>query len=75
MANENWNEGATPYFQDDSPDPFAAVDEKKKASGRSRKFLGMTAMQRLILSVLLSIVVCMMGVMMLFITGSLKLPI
>lgn len=72
MSNETWNSGDTPYFQDDSPDPFAAPKPAKKASP---KLLGFNAMQRMILSFLFLMTVCMLGIMFLFVTGSLNIPL
>ena len=45
---------------------------KKKKSG---KILGMTAAQRFILSTLLFLSVCMVGIAVLFITGRIALPL
>ncbi len=72
MSNETWNDSSGAYFQDDGPDPFAAPRPKKKAS---RNLLGFNAMQRMILSFLLMMTVCMLGIMFLFVTGSLNIPL
>ncbi len=45
---------------------------KKKKSG---KFLGMTAAQRFVLSTLLFLSVCMVGIAVLFVTGRIALPL
>jgi hypothetical protein len=47
------------------------VTRKKKGG----KFLGMTAIQRFILSILLFLSVCMVGITVLFVTGRLALPL
>jgi hypothetical protein len=47
------------------------VTRKKKGG----KFLGMTAIQRFILSLLLFLSVCMVGITVLFVTGRLALPL
>ncbi len=50
--------------------PGRPAAKKKK----SKKILGMTAMQRFILSTLLFLSVCMVGIAVLFITGRIALP-
>jgi hypothetical protein len=47
------------------------VTRKKKGG----KFLGMTAIQRFILSILLFLSVCIVGIAVLFVTGRLALPL
>lgn len=48
--------------------PVAAPARKRK----SRKFLGMTAQQRFLVSVMLLITVCLLGSMVMFVTGSMS---
>jgi hypothetical protein len=68
------------FFQDDLADIDPLLQKKSKKNSRgsnvrfnSGKFLGMNAFQRFLISTLLLIVVCIMGTMLLMITGSIGL--
>ena len=68
------------FFQDDLADiePLLEKKPKKSSTGlnvkfNSRTFLGMNAFQRFVISTLLLIVVCIMGAMLLMVTGSISL--
>lgn len=69
------------FFQDDLSELDPLLEKKPQKSGgtglkinfNSRNFLGMNAFQRFIITTLLLIVVCIMGTMLLMITGSLVL--
>ena len=69
---------ASPYFQSaEEIDPL--LDAPKKKSGGlklkpGRKFLGMTAFQRFVISALLMIMVLFAGVAVLLLTNSITLP-
>lgn len=61
-----------------SAKPFADEEEAKfqpaagtdySSSGRSGRFLGMTPIQRFVLTVMLFIAVCVIGVLFLLVTG------
>ena len=52
------------------PAPVASTPKKKRRSGR---FLGMTAQQRFILSLMLMFTVCIMGTLAMFILGKMSL--
>lgn len=52
----------------DAPDP-APVRKKRK----NRKFLGMTAQQRFLISVMLMIAVCMLGTLAMFALGRMSI--
>jgi hypothetical protein len=71
------SEDQSSFFQDDLADidPLLQKKSKKNSNVRfnSRKFLGMNAFQRFVLSTLLLVVVCIMGAMLLMITGSIAL--
>jgi hypothetical protein len=71
------SEDQSSFFQDDlvDIDPLLQKKSKKNSNARfnSRKFLGMNAFQRFVLSTLLLVVVCIMGAMLLMITGSIAL--
>lgn len=51
------------------PTPAAARPRKRK----SKNFLGMTAQQRFLISVMLLITVCLLGIMVMFVTGSMSI--
>ncbi len=68
------------FQQDDLSDiePLLEKKPKKSSTGlninfNSKTFLGMNAFQRFVISALLFIVVCMMGVVLLLLTGSIAL--
>ena len=63
------------FFKDDSPQsrPEAAASVSSRRS-RSKNFLGMTALQRFILAVMLLFVVILLGSLFLLVTGSVVLP-
>jgi hypothetical protein len=62
---------------DANSSPFYEDDKAKSAAGtiaptarqKSTKFLGMTAQQRFIIAFMMMIAVCVLGVMLLLITG------
>ena len=63
-----------PFFQDESDESpsslRATLPEPRRASSSSSggRILGMTAVQRFVLSVMLLVMVCVLGVMLLLIT-------
>ncbi len=72
---------ATPFYEDE--DQFRAAEEAKPAPPRKKakkvsyssggRFLGMTAPQRFALALMLFITVCLMGAMLLLVTGRIGL--
>ena len=74
------NEDQSSFFQDDLADIEPLLDKKPQRAStglnfgfNSKTFLGMNAFQRFVISTLLLIVVCIMGTMLLMITGSIGL--
>ena len=74
------NDDKSSFFQDDLADIEPLLEKKPQKSGlglnigfNSKTFLGMNAFQRFVISTLLLIVVCIMGAMLLMITGSIGL--
>ena len=68
------------FFQDDLSDIEPLLEKKPTKSGlglnikfNSKTFLGMNAFQRFIISALLLMMICIMGMMLLMITGSMVL--
>jgi hypothetical protein len=78
-----WNqfrgkEEETPFFQDDQPEAVEVKAPKPKRSLNLGKYfeepiLGMTAPQRLLISTMLFIMVCLLGSMFLILTGTFAL--
>lgn len=62
-----------PFFEDDSPPEPEAEPVAMPAPRRSGRFLGMTAFQRFVISVMLMIVVCLAGTLLLLATGRMGL--
>ena len=54
------------FYPDDKPTP---KKRGKKSSGQSSKFLGLTPVQRFILSLMLMFSVCLLGAVFLIMTG------
>jgi len=67
---------ASQLFQGEEVEPL--LDAPKKKSSRSgkkgRKFLGMTAFQRFVISALFMLMVCAVGLATLLLTGKIYLP-
>ncbi|MGE5249931.1 MAG: hypothetical protein ACM3QS_06910 [Bacteroidota bacterium] len=64
---------SSPFFEDDNPSPelnFEAVPPPRVRRGR---FLGMTPFQRFIIAVMLMLMVCLVGAMLLLVTGRMGL--
>lgn len=59
------------FQQEQQPAAKPAVRTRRKKS--SAKFLGMTAQQRFILSVMLMLMVCVMGTLVMFVLGKMSL--
>ena len=78
-----WNqfrgkEDEAPFFQDDQPEVVDAPAPKPKRSLNLGKYfeeplLGMTAPQRLLVSTMVFIMVCLLGSMFLIMTGTFSL--
>jgi len=60
------------YYQDEESSP--AQEEVKPAKPSLGQFLGVKPQQRFILAVMLLFVVCLLGVMLLFVTGKIVPP-
>ena len=74
------SEDQSSFFKDDLAeiDPLLEKKSKKSSKGtgagfNSRNFMGMNAFQRFVITTLLFVVVCIMGAMLLIITGSIAL--
>ena len=67
------------FFQEENEtDPLPKAKPRKTSAGMSIKinnnFLGLTAFQRFVLSVMLLFVTCVFGMVLLFVTGKIVLP-
>jgi hypothetical protein len=61
---------SNPFYEDDKvQDKSSAGAIAPTAQPKSTKFLGMTAQQRFIIATMMMIVVCVLGIMLLLITG------
>jgi len=74
------NDDQSSFFQDDLSEIDTLLEKKPKKNSaglnikfNSKTFLGMNAFQRFVLSALLFIVVCIMGTILLMITGAIAL--
>ena len=78
LRNSDDSSGSfTPEEADHEIDDLFKKKEARPALGfkiNSRTFLGMTAPQRFVISMLLFSMVCVLGAMLLLITGSIELP-
>jgi hypothetical protein len=59
---------SSPFYEDDISKSTTGT-ATPTARPKSTKFLGMTAQQRFIIAFMMMIAVCVLGVMLLFITG------
>jgi hypothetical protein len=64
------------FFQGDDIEQLLDAPKKKGrgSSKKGRKFLGMTAFQRFVISALLMLLACVLGLVFLVVTGTLYLP-
>ena len=58
---------STPFYEDEAQ--FQSVEGTNPASPSSSRFLGMTPMQRFVISVMVMMMVCLVGAMFLVVTG------
>lgn len=56
-------------FSEEEEEELIAIEESELATSSGGTFLGMTAVQRMILSILLFLMVTVFGVLLLFATG------
>lgn len=65
------------FIEDEEPAPEAQTSARRPRRARSQSrstFLGMTAMQRFFLSLMLFMMIFILGIMALVLTGSIYLP-
>jgi hypothetical protein len=58
---------STPFYEDEAQ--FQSVEGTNPTSPTSSRFLGMSPIQRFVISVMLMIMVCAIGAMFLLVTG------
>ncbi len=63
---------ASPYYEEEAKFQPAAGTSSRSGS-RSKRFLGMTAIQRFVIVFMLMIMVCVLGSMVLLVTGKVAL--
>ena len=57
----------------EAPSDAAPAPARKKKKRKSKNFLGMTAQQRFILSVMVMLTVCMVGTLAMFVLGKMSI--
>jgi hypothetical protein len=77
MFDDLRNEGdASPFFQGSEVEPLLDAPKKSRSTKKKgRKFLGMTAAQRFIISALLMFMTGILGVVLLLIAGAIYVPL
>jgi len=64
---------ATPFYEEETKFQPAGGTSSSSSGSRSRRILGMTAAQRFVIAVMLMITVCVLGAMLLLVTGKVAL--
>jgi len=72
---DNLRDSSSSFYEEEQNDLDKGSEAKPAVSRRRRnaRFLGMTAQQRFILSVMLMLTVCVMGVLVMFVLGRMSL--
>jgi len=72
---DNLLDSASSFYEEEQNDPGKPAGAKPAASRRRKntRFLGMTAQQRFFLSVMLFFMVCVVGVLAMFVLGKMAL--
>jgi hypothetical protein len=72
---DNLRDSATnsPFFSEEGPEQ--PEEEQEKESTGEKRFLGMTAVQRFIIILLLFFLTCVLGAFCLLVTGKMVLPV
>jgi hypothetical protein len=69
MLDNLRDDSSRPFFEDEAAYQPAEVSAIPAAPRRRGRFLGMTPVQRFVISVLLMTMVCLLGTMLAFVTG------
>lgn len=73
---DNLRDSASSLYEEEQNDLYKETEVKPASSRRRRKntrFLGMTAQQRFLVSMMLMFTVCIMGVLAMFVMGKMSL--
>ena len=72
---DNLRDSASPFYEEEQNDVDKGPAARPAAPRRRRKtrFLGMTAQQRFILSLIFMLTVCVMGVLAMFVLGKMSI--
>lgn len=72
---DNLRDSATnsPFFSEEGPEP--PEEEQPEESTGEKRILGMTAVQRFIIVLLLFFLTCVLGAFCLLVTGKIALPV
>jgi len=72
---DNLRDSESSFYEEEQNDLYKEPEVKSVASRRrkNRRFLGMTAQQRFLVSMMLMFMVCIMGVLAMFVMGKMSL--
>jgi hypothetical protein len=73
---DNLRDSASSFYEEEQNDLYKEPEVKPVASRKRRrntKFLGMTAQQRFLISMMLMFTVCIMGTLAMFVMGKMSL--
>ena len=71
---DNLRDSASPFYEEEQNDLYKESEAKPVASRpRNKRFLGMTAQQRFLVAMMVMFMVCIAGVLAMFVTGKMSL--
>ena len=72
---DNLRDSESSFYEEEQNDLYQEPEARPVASRRrkNRRFLGMTAQQRFLVSMMLMFMVCVMGVLAMFVMGKMSL--
>lgn len=72
---DNLRDSATPFYEEEQNDLYREPEAKPVASRRRRnkRLLGMTAQQRFLVATMIMFMVCIMGMLAMFVMGKMSL--
>lgn len=71
---DNLRDSASPFYEEEQNDLYNESEAQPVASRRrNKRFLGMTAQQRFLVAMMVMFMVCIAGVLAMFVTGKMSL--
>jgi len=70
---DNLRDSASSFYEEEPNDPVPAAKPAARRRRRNTRFLGMTAQQRFFVSLMLMFMVCVIGVLVMFVLGKMAL--